>query len=203
MSFIKICGITREEDLEAVVASGATAVGLNLWPRSPRAIDETRARRLCELARGRVETVLVVVDHPDPYGLRQRVGADWIQLHGDEGPEAVAPGAFKAIGLAESGDVLRARAFPGDRILVDAQNRELRGGTGRTPPQALAREVARTRRTILAGGLRPENVAEAIARVGPWGVDTASGVEVAPGIKDREKIESFVIAAQAAFQTES
>ncbi len=203
MSFIKICGVTRQEDLDAVIAAGATAVGFNLWPRSPRAVAEARARELCERARGRIETVLVVVDHPGPDALRMRVGADWLQLHGDEPPEAVGDRAFKAIGLAGRTDVARASAFPGDRILVDARDPTLRGGTGREAPRELARTLARRRRTILAGGLGPENVASAIAAVSPWGVDTASGVEFAPGVKDPDRIAAFVNAAREAFQTES
>lgn len=198
MKFIKICGVTTLDDLDVVIGAGANAVGFNMWSCSPRAIDEQTARILCDRARGRIETVLVVVNHPDAEGLRERVGADWVQLHGDEAPQDMFPRSFKAVGLASAEDVREALMFPGERLLVDARDPLRRGGTGERVPQELAREVVRERSVILAGGLRPENVAQAVRRVRPWGVDTASGVESSPGRKDAERVKRFVEAAQQA-----
>lgn len=199
MSYIKICGITRAEDLEQVIAAGASAVGFNLWPASPRCIDEKAARTLCELARGRIETVLVVVDHRDVVGLRDRVGADWVQLHGDEAPESVVDGSFKALGLGREQDLAAARRFFGSRLLVDARDPVRRGGTGHRARWDLAATLAAERRLILAGGLKPSNVAEAVRTVSPWGVDTASGVEIRPGVKDPDAVRAFVRGAMSAF----
>ncbi|MEM6733086.1 MAG: phosphoribosylanthranilate isomerase [Myxococcota bacterium] len=203
MSFVKVCGITRLSDLEAVIDAGADAVGINIWPGSPRSVGESDAAELVRAARGRIETVLVVVDHSQPHRLREQIGADWVQLHGDEPSELVSGASFKAIGIAGEADVALALGMPGERLLVDARDPVRRGGTGERAPTALAREIAAARRTILAGGLRPDNVEEAIRAVRPWGVDTASGVESAPGEKDRRAVETFVRAAKHAFSFRS
>ncbi|MEL6338414.1 MAG: phosphoribosylanthranilate isomerase [Myxococcota bacterium] len=203
MSYIKICGVRSTTDLEWVIEAGASAVGLNVWPSSPRALPENEAAVLIAQARGRIETVLVVVDHPEPERLRVRLGADWVQLHGDEAPGTVGARSYKAVGVADKADLKRALSFPGERLLVDAKDPIRRGGTGRRVNASIVDAIAQKRPMILAGGLRPENVAEAIAEVKPWGVDTASGVERSPGIKDQEKVRAFVRAAREAFSARS
>lgn len=199
MSYVKVCGVTRPDDLEVVIAAGASAVGFNIWPGSPRHVDEDRARELCAQATGRIETVLVVVDHRAPEDVRAAVGADWVQLHGDEPPAALDSRSFKALGLGGPEDFGLARRYPGGRLLVDARDPVRRGGTGHRARWDLAAELAGERRLVLAGGLTPKNVAEAVRTVRPWGVDTASGVEIRPGVKDPEAVRAFVAGAMSAF----
>ena len=202
--WIKICGITRDEDLESVIDAGADAVGFNLWPQSPRHVSKSRAKELASRARGRIATVGVCVnlDEAELAGLAESLGLDWIQLHGDETPELVqglGPAAFKALGIATEQDAERAMEMPGAFVLVDARDDVARGGTGKLAPTQLARQVSSQRPTVLAGGLRPDNVRERIEAIEPMGVDTASGVEVRPGVKDPIKVREFCLRAKQAF----
>jgi phosphoribosylanthranilate isomerase len=187
--FVKICGITREEDAHLCVEAGASAIGLNFVPSSKRRVDEATARRIIAAVAGRTEIIAVIADLPasEVRRLRAATGIDWVQLHGEEAPadlDAVLPHAFKAARIGDSADVRAAEAFGGERLLVDAKVPSATGGTAR-------------RRLILAGGLNPENVASAVRAVRPWGVDVASGVESAPGVKDAAKVRSFVREARA------
>jgi phosphoribosylanthranilate isomerase len=201
--YVKICGVTRVEDAEACVRAGADAVGLNLVPGSPRCLERAAARRLADALRGRVEVIAVTADL-DEAALRalwRELGCDRLQLHGHEPPalvEALAPMAFKAVRIGDDADVGAAAAFGGAPLLVDARHGAMLGGTGRRVDVTLVAPLARRRQVLLAGGLTPDNVAEAIAAVRPWGVDTASGVEAAPGIKDASRIGAFVAAARSA-----
>jgi len=202
--WIKICGITTVDDALAVVESGADAVGINLWPQSPRSLTLDDACAIADAVRTKIEIVAVVVNESEDTlrAVLRSMAPHRLQLHGDETAgmlKHLQPLAFKALGVARPEDVDIAERFPGDIVLVDAHDREQRGGTGKTAPWDLAAEIAGRRRTVLAGGLHPDNVAEAIARVRPWGVDTASGVEISPGKKDRAKITRFVENARAAF----
>jgi len=204
LGWIKVCGLTRTQDVEAAVRAGADAVGINLWPRSPRFVAPQQAHPLVEVARGRVAVVLVCVD-PTAAELAAwtaDLSPDFVQIHGEPVDSlglARTARLYYAVGVGDAGDVQRALRSPGDRVLVDARNHELRGGTGRLVPNDLARRVCRARRTVLAGGLTPENVAQSIESLHPWGVDVASGVESAPGIKDATLIERFVAASRRAW----
>lgn len=200
--WVKICGVTRPEDASAALAAGASAIGLNFVPSSRRYVEPGRARAIADAVRGKLEIVGVVADL-EPRALAElesEVGLDWIQLHGDERAELVQslPRAFKAVGIATATDVERALTFPGERLLVDAKLEGTLGGTGQPFDWMLVRDAASSRRLIVAGGLTPENVAEAVRVVQPWGVDVASGVEPPgqPGRKDPEKMARFVRAAQ-------
>lgn len=203
--WIKICGITSAEDAELAISAGADAIGLNFVPVSSRAVDHATARRIVSRVSGRVEVVGVVADLPvaRARALRDAVGLSWLQLHGQEPPEdleALGPAAYKAVRLGERADLLAASAYRGERLLVDAKVEGVLGGTGVAADWALAAELARTRSVILAGGLGPENVAQAIEEVRPWGVDVASGVERAgrPRHKDPDRLAAFVSAARGA-----
>lgn len=200
---VKICGVTSLEDALMCVAAGADAIGLNLIPASPRAIDEARAAEIARAIRGRATSVGVVADlSVDAMrALRERASLDCLQLHGDEPPEALAPllpHAYKAIRVATAEDVARADGYGGDYILADAKVAGALGGTGHTFDWALVRGLARKRRLTLAGGLRAENVAEAIRVVSPYCVDVASGVEIAgdPRRKDEARVREFVSRAK-------
>ncbi len=201
---VKICGVTTIADAEMVVAEGADAVGVNLVPSSVRAVTEERARAIAEAVGARALVVLVVADLPVDAmrALKARVGAGCLQLHGGEPASALGPllpHAYKAVRVANQADVQAARAYPGDYLLVDAKVEGALGGTGLTAPWGLVAPLAKERRLVLAGGLTPENVAEAIRQVAPDCVDVASGVEPPGrhGVKDVARVRAFIAAARS------
>jgi phosphoribosylanthranilate isomerase len=204
--FVKICGITRAEDGDLAVELGASALGFVFWPGSPRYIDPTSARDIVQRNAGRVQSVGVFVDQPveEVAHIVRTVGLDIAQLHGAEAPaycEEIrkrtaregGSGAqvMKAIGLQDGTATTLEVYDPEMLVLVDAHDPSRYGGTGRTVDWTAAREIAATRRTILAGGLNPENVARAIEAVRPYGVDASSGVETSPGVKDAKRLRDF------------
>ncbi|HVU01970.1 MAG TPA: phosphoribosylanthranilate isomerase [Polyangiaceae bacterium] len=199
--YVKICGLTRAEDAVACAELGATALGLNFVPTSRRRVDERTAREIADAVRGRVELVGVMadVDPSEAARIRDAVGLDYVQLHGDESAEvveALLPRAFKAVRIGDAEDARLASDVPGERILVDAKVSGELGGTGKTLDFSLVRRLAEERPLLLAGGLTPENVTRAVRVVRPFGVDVASGVESSPGVKDRARVAAFIEAAQ-------
>lgn len=211
---VKICGVTRVDDAIACVRAGATSIGLNFVRSSPRFIDDETARAI---VRAIDDSALVVgvFARPAPVDddalrveiaalerARDDLGLGCLQLHGDEPPalvEALLPHAYKAVRVADAADVADALRYPGAYLLVDAKVAGALGGTGIRAPIDLARELAEQRRLTLAGGLRPDNVADAIAAVRPFCVDVASGVEREgdPRRKSIELVEAFVDAARS------
>jgi phosphoribosylanthranilate isomerase len=202
--WIKICGITSVEDAELAIEAGADALGVNLIPTSKRAVDAEMLATLLAAARDRVEIVAVVADETAGAlsRLRNASALTWLQLHGDEPPDALSPLlplAYKAIGIENAADVTRARAYPGERLLVDAKVAGALGGTGTRFDWELVRELSAERQLIVAGGLSADNVADAVLALAPFGVDVASGVESGnPRRKDPDKVRRFVQAARAA-----
>jgi phosphoribosylanthranilate isomerase len=192
MTAIKICGITRVEDAIRAADAGATYIGINFWPRSKRFVDLARGTAIADAVRGRVTIVGVFVDQ-DPTQAIDAVRLDIVQLHGNESPITYRVPVWKALAIAHAD---RIAAWPhADAILLDNQT----PGSGTTFDWSLARDVRRQhphRRIVLAGGLTPDNVAQAIVEVAPFGVDVASGVESAPGIKDAAKVTAFVAAVR-------
>ena len=190
---VKICGITRLEDAEAAVAAGADAIGFVFWPQSPRFVDPYRARRIAAALPPFVTVVGVFVNQPLAYvqGVASLVRLGVVQLHGDETAgfaSAVARPVMKAVSSA-AGAI---GAWPlRVRLLLDVHDPVARGGTGRTVDWAAAADLAAQREIFLAGGLTPDNVADAMARVRPFGIDVSSGVERAPGIKDHRRLEAL------------
>lgn len=188
---VKVCGLTRVDQALACVDAGASAIGVNFWPRSKRRCGDEEAARLVEAVGARARVVAVVVDAaPARIEAIRALGIRWIQLHGEESPEELArwlPEAFKAV--HREADATR---FGGEELLVDARVGDLPGGTGVTCDWDAAARLARTRRLWLAGGLTADNVGEAVRRVRPFGVDVASGVERAPGDKDLALVARFV-----------
>lgn len=201
--WIKICGITSIEDAELAISAGADAIGLNCISTSPRAVTGNVARDIVESCKGRVEVIGIVADlrTEEALAVRESVGFSALQLHGRESPRELAmllPRAYKAVRIGSTADAADAEAFGGERLLVDAKVEGMLGGTGERVELELVTELAKKRRVILAGGLAPGNVAEAIQRLRPFGVDVASGVETSDDSrkKDPEKLVAFLRAAR-------
>ena len=206
---IKFCGLTNLADSLAAVDAGADLLGFNFYPSSPRYITPEDCARIVRELRTRgmqVVAVGVFVNAPVPDLLKimESCRLDLAQLSGDEPPEvlaAVGPAAFKALrpenseALQESLSRYSPRSSP-PAWLVDAHRPGKFGGTGQIAEWNLARSLARKAPILLAGGLNPANVAQAVRQVQPWGVDVASGVELSPGYKDDAKMRAFVDAVR-------
>ena len=194
--FVKICGITRLQDAELAADLGASAIGFVFWPTSPRHISAESARAIAATMPANLLKVGVFVDQPvdEVAGVMDKVGLDVAQLHGHESPEycqTLGRTVIKAVGMTDNGSVNIADFAPEIVLLVDAHDPARFGGTGKTVNWDSAREIAATRRTILAGGLNAANVKLAVRTVRPYGIDVSSGVESAPGVKDPNRLRTF------------
>jgi phosphoribosylanthranilate isomerase len=197
---VKFCGITDPRDAEAAVAVGAWALGVILWPRSPRRCELDVAMEIAAEHKRRVEIVGVFVD-PTLDELTQTaesVGLTMLQLHGEEGPSFCAEAArrtgcpvIKAARVRSRASIQALARFHTDYHLLDGYTPGAPGGTGETFAWELARAHGGRVPLMLSGGLRAENVGEAIQAVRPFAVDVASGVELSPGRKDHRKLAAF------------
>lgn len=199
--FIKICGVTSEEDALLAVAMGADAVGFNFVPSSPRFLAVTRAADIAKRLPPEILTVGVFRDEAPQrvVELTHHAGLRAAQLHGHETAEDthwVKERVGIVIKAFPGGDpqLDRATAYGADIVMLDSAS----PGSGQVFDWSLAEGAPSGLRILLAGGLHPGNVADAIERVRPWGVDVASGVESAPGVKDPTKVRLFIKAAQDA-----
>lgn len=202
MTWTKICGLTNPGDAEQAARSGASAIGLNFVHGSKRRVTLEQARPIVEAVKGSIELV-AVVSNPTDLEVKElrELGMEWLQLHGEEPAARVSrllPHAFKAVAIEDAADARRAASFPGERLLVDTKVSGASGGTGKVFDWQLVTDLARHRQLILAGGLTPKNVAAAVRVLAPWGVDTASGVELVPGVKDPELVTAFLLAVRGA-----
>ena len=209
---IKICGITRLADAELAVELGAWAVGMVFFGPSPRKCSLEEAQHIVTALRRKTELCGVFVNaHMDEIvDVSDRLGLTLLQLHGDEGPVFCGEAArrtgarvIKALQVSDIGDIRDAARYHTDFHLLDARSAEpgregLRGGTGETFDWKLLAGRRSKTPLILSGGLGPTNVGEAIERVRPYAVDTASGTESAPGHKDPEKLRDFFAAVDRA-----
>lgn len=203
MVAIKICGVTRVEDALICVSAGVESIGINFSRASKRYCDPDRAAQIVKAIAGRALVVGVFVDagYDEIVAVRDRVGLGCVQLHGNESPDLVnrlLPHAYKALRVRGPNIVHEVVRYPGDHVLLDAYVVGDPGGTGERFDWTLARAVSRERRLTLAGGLTPDNVAEAIEIALPYCVDVASGVESAPGVKDGVLVHAFVAAVRRA-----
>jgi phosphoribosylanthranilate isomerase len=204
--FIKICGITNLEDALCAVESGADALGFNFYRRSPRYISPADARLIIERLPAMVMSVGVFVNESVPEQVARIAdvaGLTAVQLHGDESPEycSALKGCFTIKALSAKGDFNPqvVRDYQTDAIMLDAYAKDARGGTGRVIDWELAGRVRElVPRLFLAGGLSPENIADAIAAVDPFAVDACSSLERAPGKKDQKLVRAFITAARRA-----
>lgn len=208
---IKICGLSTAETLEAALGAGADMVGMVFFAPSPRHVDLTAAAGLGARARGRAGIAALTVDADDATlaAIVDALRPDLLQLHGRETPARVAAirerfglPVMKALGIAAREDLAALSAYEAvaDRLLLDAKppkGAALPGGNGVPFDWNLIAGLELSRPYMLSGGLDPENVAEAIARIHPPGVDVSSGVERGPGIKDPARIAAFIGAARA------
>jgi phosphoribosylanthranilate isomerase len=203
---IKICGITNARDAKACAELGASMIGLNFYPQSPRYIEPKAARRIVEALPARVCAVGVFVDAStrEIRSVAELTGIRSVQLHGDTSPETCGELAreFRVIRAFSTNTQFQSKstaAFPDCDVLIDAHHPDLRGGTGQTCDWSTAQATLRfTRFLILSGGLNAQNVGRAIGTVAPHAVDVCSGVESAPGVKDHRAIKDFVGAVRAA-----
>jgi len=202
---VKICGLTRPQDVAAAIAAGADALGFVFVPGSPRCLDEEIAAALVQQVPAFVCRVGLFLDQ-DAERVRhvlQRVPLSLLQFHGSEGAEFCRQFGrpyIKAVNLAVGTDLADAEAAYPDAaaILVDSHAPGGHGGTGRTLDW---RQIATgCMPLVLAGGLNPSNVAAAVKTVHPWAVDVSSGVETAPGIKDADAIRRFIQEARSGQQ---
>ncbi len=219
MTKIKICGLKTLKDALAAIEAGADYLGFNFYPKSVRFIDESVCAEITSVLKRehlQIKLVGVFVNSPvdEVKNILETCHLDLAQLHGDETPEMLESfngKAFKAIRLtSESVETsiypflhsaanirypfLKSALSP--VMLVDAAVKGVYGGSGVTADWSAAAELARKYPLLLAGGLTPENVADAVGRVKPWGVDVASGVESTAGEKDAEKMSAFVKAVK-------
>jgi phosphoribosylanthranilate isomerase len=202
--FVKVCGITRLDDALHAIEHGATALGFVFWPRSPRFISAHHAAEIIGELPEDVTTVGVFVNESID-GIRSvatNTGIIAVQLHGDEPPafaHAIGHPILRSAHVDNAADLSEAWPEP-TTLLVDAADPIRRGGTGQTVDWSRAAALARERPIVLAGGLTPDNVADAVAAVRPYGVDVSSGVEAAPGVKDHKKVAQFLANARQALQ---
>jgi phosphoribosylanthranilate isomerase len=203
---VKICGLTNLDDAQMAVDLGAWALGLIFYEPSPRRCTVTEAQRIAAAMRRKAELCGVFVNATlDEIDARvEQLGLTMLQLHGDEGPSFCAEAArrtgakvAKAARVRSGGDVRALEAFATDFHLVDGYAEDLYGGTGQQVDWAILRNRRLGVPLVLSGGLTPANVAEAIAVVRPFAVDTASGTEAEPGRKDPAKVRAFFDAVRA------
>jgi phosphoribosylanthranilate isomerase len=195
--FVKVCGLGTEEDVAVASQSGADAIGFVWWEKSPRHRELDTIRRLAALSE--IPTVLVTVDLDSAALLDAagRAGVDAVQPHGDHAAVAAAAArrlGFQVIRPIPAGSV-PADIAPTDLLLVDTPHPDLPGGSGQTFDWAT---LDIDRPFLLAGGLTPDNVAEAVETVRPFGVDASSGLESSPGVKDADLIRRFIEEAKQA-----
>jgi phosphoribosylanthranilate isomerase len=205
MTLIKICGITNLEDAVAALAMGVDALGFNFYKPSPRSITPQNAREIIEQLPDSVLKVGVFVNEESPDHIRQianESGITALQLHGDESPDYCHDLAdldvIKALAVGHDFDTKVIQHYRVNAIMLDTRHNKLRGGTGHTFDWSIAHELSKTvPKLYLAGGLSPENVANAIESVKPYAVDACSALEDIPGKKNEERMRAFVAAVRS------
>jgi phosphoribosylanthranilate isomerase len=202
MTRVKICGITNVEDALQAVEAGADALGFVFFKESPRHISHERAGEIIERVPAFVNTVGVFVNEPAwrVEEIMRLTGLDMAQLHGEESPVECCKfrRAIKALRVEKMTDLEPMSRYKVSAFLLDAYSKGEYGGTGRAFNWDIAVEAKKYGNIILAGGLNPGNVAEAVRHVRPFAVDVSSGVEADKGVKDHEKVRQFIRRARHA-----
>ena len=194
---IKICGVTKPKQALSCVEMGADLIGLNCWNGSSRyIIPEIIREIILELPESAKTVGIFVNESPDSInGIMKQTGMDWVQLHGDEPLETCEKLEFpwfKAFRVSAKFKMSLIKHYKQETFLVDAYSKYHFGGSGQKIDINLASKASGIGKMILAGGLTPENVEDAVEKVKPWGVDVCSGVESKPGIKDTLLVEKFI-----------
>jgi phosphoribosylanthranilate isomerase len=206
MTLVKICGITNLEDALVAVEAGAEALGFNFYKPSPRYITPQAAREIIAELPGSVLKVGVFVNEPSLEDVRVIAdvsGITALQLHGDESPDycrelAASQYVIKALAVSNDFDTQLPQRYQVNAIMLDTKHNSLRGGTGRAFDWSIAEQVKKfVPKLFLAGGLSPENVANAIESVRPFAVDACSALEDRPGKKNHERMRAFIVAARS------
>ena len=197
---IKICGVTRLEDALLASRLGADALGFNFWPKSKRHVTAAAARQIIARLPPFVTPVGVFVNQSEGEmrAIAAETGIQVFQLHGDEPPELCSRlplPVVKAVPVDQVSTLSKLLSYEVQAFLLDTPSRGY-GGTGLPFDWSLAEGVSEAAPVILAGGLTPENVADAVRAVRPWAVDVASGVESSPGVKDADRMLRFVTAVR-------
>lgn len=199
MTRIKICGVTDPDDARNAALLGADAIGLNFYDKSPRCVDAAHASRIIDVLPAVVSVIGVFVNHPDPQGLEDlavSLGLHAVQLHGNETPDYCSMiqkvKVIKAFRVDSNFKVESLRSYGNGMFLLDSGSGVHFGGTGRTFDWNQAYGANAFGWVIVAGGLNPDNVQEAVSRLHPFAVDVSSGVESSPGKKDYEKMRRFI-----------
>lgn len=203
---VKICGITNWADARRCAEAGVDMLGFNFYRQSPRYIAPSAAKRIARRLPRRIATVGVFVNESEDRirEIARMVGLDYIQLHGEESPAAIArlrrtARVIKAIRVQRSFRVAHLDRFRNaSAILLDGFDRKRHGGSGKTFDWRIARRATRARRIFLAGGLKAENVADALFTVKPYAIDVCSGVESKPGKKDPVRLDKLMRAVRVA-----
>jgi len=204
--FVKICGMTNPEDARIAVEAGADAIGLIFVPDTPRYVTVEAAKAIARAVPASVSRVGVFVDAPvaEINRVAREVPLEVVQLQGELSPEQagrVVVAYLKVVRVRGAIDVEALRAYKARAIVLDTFVEGKPGGTGRTFDWELARPVVEAGLPVLlSGGLTPDNVAEAVRRVRPFGVDVSSGVEARPGHKDHDKVRAFIANAKGAWR---
>jgi phosphoribosylanthranilate isomerase len=209
MTRVKICGVTSQADAKLAADGGAWAIGMIFTDASPRRVEVDAAAEIGAAMRRRVEVVGVFLNSPldEVVELADLCSLTALQLHGDEGPTFCGEAGrrtgckvMKAARVRDRASVQALRAFRVgvDYHLLDAYADDAAGGTGRTFQWELAKSRGAGPPIVLSGGITPENVGEAIAAVRPFAVDSASGTEASPGVKDPAKVTALMLAVQQA-----
>jgi phosphoribosylanthranilate isomerase len=191
---VKICGITNYEDATAAIDLGADLLGFNFYHKSPRYVSAEKAAKIINRLPGFVDIagVFVNASFDQIRDIMELCPVDWVQLHGDESPEfcssflSLNVKTMKALRVKDQGDIQKAEEYFTDAILLDAFDPDKYGGTGRTFDWNILGHIGK--RVFLAGGINPDNAAEAIG-LGIYGIDVCSGIEAEPGKKDHNKMK--------------
>ena len=199
---VKVCGMTNLKDAMVAVEEGADAVGFIFYKKSPRSVTMKTVREIILELPPFVDTVGVFVDETAEQinKIADSCNLDMIQLHGDESPtfcKRIRRRVIKAFRVKDMQSVKKLSSFQVSGFLLDTFSKDLHGGTGKVFDWNLALPAKKFGPVIMAGGLTPNNVQQAIRQVRPYGVDVCSGVESAPGIKDHKKIKAFLKNANA------
>lgn len=195
---VKICGITRLDDALAASEYGADAIGFVFYGKSPRYIEPYAARDIVGKIPPFITPVALFVNETEAKvrEILNITGINVIQFHGDEQPDYVRlfnQRVIKAFRIADDSSLEGVHEYDVNALLFDAFRADTYGGTGRTFNWELIKGKRFDEKVIIAGGLTPENVSEAIMKVRPYGVDVSSGVEVSPGVKDHKKMREFIL----------